>query len=107
MALNRARERANQVSFPVADGTESGDIVMVGDIPALALTDEGAWTDGEATVQMECSVYLDVSVAIDAGDIIYDHSGTFNKTSSGGTRIGIALTSVGAGGGEIEVKLCK
>lgn len=111
MALNRARERANQVALPVPADTASGDIVVIAGFPALALTDIDAWTEGEATVQFECSVYVDVSVAVSVGDIIYRHGSagayTYNKTSSGGTAVGFAISEKGSGDGQVEVKLAK
>lgn len=107
MALNIVREECLQVSVPVPDGTESGDIVFVGDLPAVALVDQGAWTEGEATVKFDGSVELEVDVTVAVGDVIYDHSGTFNKTASGGTRVGVAIGSKGSGNGTVEVKLSK
>jgi predicted RecA/RadA family phage recombinase len=111
MALNIAREECDQVSVPVADGTRSGDLILVGDLPAVALTDKGAQTAGDATVKFNGSVYVDVTITTAVGDTIYAHGAgsgqTFNKTSSGGTRIGVALGATDSSGGRLEVKLAK
>lgn len=111
MALNICRDEAEQVSVPVPSGTESGDVVLIGDLPAVALVDRGAQTVDEATVKFDGSIYADVTIAVALGDAIYAHgqgdSQTFNKTSSGGRRAGISLSVVGSGGGRIEVKLAK
>lgn len=107
MALNRVRAEANQLALPVPDGAESGDPLVIGDLPCVCLVDEGQWTEGEATVQCDGSFRLLVGVATDPGDIIYWHDGspdTLNKTASGGKRFGYALETQ-SGSGEIEVKI--
>ena len=41
MATNSAFTQADQLSLPVAEGTESGDPVIVGQLVGVALTDRG------------------------------------------------------------------
>lgn len=107
MALNRVRERANQVAVPVPESTESGDPVLVGNgLPGVALVDEGDWAEGEATVQFDGSFRLTVTGAGDAGDIVYiTDAGALTTTADDNTRFGYLLESKGAGDGEAEVKI--
>jgi predicted RecA/RadA family phage recombinase len=113
MALNRVRERAFQVSVPVAEGVESGDPVLVGAMPGVALIDRGKDTPGEATVQFVGSFEFEVAgtekeakeKAIAVGDPIYIKEGKLSA-DSGGTLFGYALGTVAKGKTEaIEVKI--
>jgi len=101
------REKATHLALPVPDGTESGDPLVIGDLPCVAVTDQDEWTEGEASVQTDGSFRLLVGVATDVGDEIFWHDGspdTLNKTSSGGKHFGYALEEQ-SGSGEIEVKV--
>jgi hypothetical protein len=111
MATNVALDEANQVSLPVPADTASGDVLVIAGYSCVALTDRGSETDGEATVKFNGAVYADVDVAVAVGDTIYRHGSagayTYNKTSSGGTAVGPAISEVPSGGGRIMVKLGK
>ena len=113
LALNRVRERAFQVSVPVSEGVESGDPVLVGAMPGVALIDRGKDTAGEATVQFVGSFEFEVEgkekeakeKAIAVGDPIYYNGGKLNA-DSGGTLFGYALGAVAKGKTEtVEVKI--
>lgn len=100
MARNRHYAEATQFPLPVPADTESGDALVIGDLPCVALTDRD--DDGESTVQTDGAFLFGVAAnngAIDAGDIVYlDSSGDLSNTASGGNaRFGYALEAVGSG----------
>lgn len=103
MALNRAYANARKLQFAVPSGVVSGDPVVVGQIPGVALTDRNS--DGLASVDMGGAYHLEVEGTPTLGGIIYYHSGTLNMTSSGGVRFGYALEAVASGTGTIPVKI--
>jgi len=109
MALNVALDEATNVALPVPADTASGDVVVIGNQSALVLVDRSEWTEGEATVKFDGAFYADVTVAVSVGDTIYRHGSAgaydYNKTSSGGTKVGFAISEVPSGGGQIMVKL--
>jgi len=84
----------------------SGDPGLVGQIPAVALTDEGAGGNdsGEVTYAMEGIFDCPVTGADDAGnaaiavgDIIYYDSTALNVDAANGVRWGYALEVVASG----------
>jgi|ERR1044072_3664169 predicted RecA/RadA family phage recombinase len=101
MAKNRIRERCQQRSFVVPEGTESGDPVVIGQIPGVALEDRGEMIEDQATVQMDGEFELPVTgknkageKAIAEGDIIFLKGGELNVNSEEGVRFGYALAPV-------------
>jgi len=94
---------------------KSGDPVLIGQIPAVAVTDER--TDGTTSVDTE-GVWLlavegkdaaNANIAVAAGDILYyDTANTvkLNKDGTNGVRFGYALAAVTSGAtATIRVKL--
>lgn len=87
----------------------SGDPVLVGQIPGVALTDEGDGGNGATTVSIDTSGVYELSVkgegaagnaAVAVGDIIYYEAGQtppLNKDATNGVRFGYALETVGSG----------
>ena len=79
----------------------SGDPVLVGQLPGVALTDENA--DGVTTVKFNGVASIPVkgetttNAAVSVGDILYYDSGVINKDSSNGVRFGYALQAVDSG----------
>lgn len=83
----------------------SGDPVMIGQIPGVALTAER--TDGTTTVATDGVWSLSVkgennagNVAVAVGDILYYEAGQtppVNKDNVAGIRFGYALAAVGSG----------
>lgn len=111
VATNRVKESANRLALPVPDGTVSGDPLVLGALPCVAVTDQDEWTEGEASVQTDGSWRYPVvgddgaPAAIEVGDIIYLDSGVLSSDDSG-DRFGYALEPVGSGDTtEIEVKV--
>lgn len=101
MAKNRDREYARQLSLPVASGTLSGDPVVVGQIPGVAVVDRDS--AGNATVQMDGSYVISVkgidaggNSAVAVGDILYHTQADTPKVSkkNTGVRFGYALDAV-------------
>lgn len=108
MAKNKVFHNGRQLSLVCsAPATpESGDPVLVGQIPGVALTDERA--DGTTSVDMEGVFDLAVegkdsanaNTAVAAGDIVYyDAANTIklNKDSTNGVRYGYALEAIASG----------
>jgi len=121
VALNRVREHATRLRLPVPDGTESGDPLVIGGLPCVAVTDKnedagdmGDADDGCASVQTDGSWAFPVkgeddnsNQAIAVGDIVYiDSDGEMNVDAVNGDRFGYALGVVESGATtEIEVKI--
>lgn len=109
MATNRAYAKGDQLAVTTTaapnDPVESGDPVLYGERPGVAVTDEH--DDGTVTVQFDGVFDLEVigtsddgttDAAISAGDIIYyDTDDTLNVDSSNGTRFGYANADVAGG----------
>lgn len=110
MALNRKREKATQLSLPVPEGTESGDPLLVGDLPCVALVDRN--DDGESTCQTDGSFVLSVdadAAAIEIGDELFtDGAGAVTNDDDSGANghFGYALGAVdNTESDSIEVKI--
>lgn len=111
MALNRVfmqSERTLEFT-PTAsanDGANSGDPLLLGELPGVALTDatDTIANGGTVTAQLDGVFDLDVTgadasanVAVTAGDIVYYDGGAINVDSTNGTRFGYALADVASG----------
>lgn len=114
MATNRVREHGTRLALAVPDGTVSGDPLILGGLPCVAVTDQDEWTEGEASVQTDGTWRFPVkgegpggNEAISVGEIIYiDTDGEMNTDETNGTRFGYALQAVESGATtEIEVKV--
>lgn len=109
MATNIKYEDANQlVCAPTAapgGRAGSGDPVMVGSLPAVALTDatDTVSNSGECTCKFNGAAELPVkgetttNAAVAAGDILYYDGGVINKDATNGVRFGYALAAVSSG----------
>lgn len=106
MAKNRIHATGNQLSVAATDPATpaSGDPVIVGQLPGVALTAERA--DGTTTVQFDGVFELSVrgvdgagNSAVAVGDILYYVSADTPKLSKKdtGVRFGYALGTVGGG----------
>ncbi len=107
MAKNRVRIDGRYLSaVATAPATPvSGDPVMVGQIPGVALTDERA--DGTTSIDTAGVYNLSVkgennagNVAVAAGDILYYEAGQtppVNKDNVAGIRFGYALAAITSG----------
>lgn len=116
MALNQVLAEGNQFSAVCSQPATpvSGDPVLVGQIPGVALTAERAdgtttvKTDGVYTLSVKGETTTDAAVAV--GDIVYyDSAATphkINRDSTNGVRFGYALEAVGSGlTATIQVKI--
>lgn len=111
---NEVRDRAEQISLPVPEGTVAGDPVVVGAIVGVAQIDRGEDTPEEATVKTVGSYNLAVTAKdgeandpVAIGDKLFiDGEGNLSKTEAEGTFFGYALEAVAEGEtATIEVKL--
>ncbi len=118
MATNAVFENANTLLLPVVAGVVSGEVVKVGSLIGVALTDRDA--DGNATVTLEGKAYRVPAAAATyaVGDPIYGHAsgGTaitarvelIDKTSTTGTLIGYAIEAKTlAAAGDLAVKIAR
>lgn len=115
MATNIVYEKGTQLSLVPTDPATvaSGDPVIVGQLPGVALTDEDA--AGAATIKTDGVASLSVSgvdgsgnSAVAVGDILYYVTADTPKLSkkATGVRFGYALETVGSGAtATIMVKL--
>lgn len=106
MALNQKYNDGVQFDVAAADVTapaepESGDAVLIGQIPAVALT--SPFTDGDGvsriTVKTNGAYHLEVTAsngAVTVGALLYIHTstGAVSNTSGSGVRFGYALDAV-------------
>lgn len=111
MALNRELEDAKEILLPVPEGTKSGDPLVVGDLPCVALIDRNA--DGNASVDTGGAYRLlakgegdEGAAAVEPGDILFiDEEGLLTAIEAG-TRFGYAMDPVESGAEEtIRVKV--
>jgi predicted RecA/RadA family phage recombinase len=116
MATNRIYKSASAIPLTCTAPTtpSSGDPVLCGQIPGVALTDED--DAGVTTVQTDGVFDLSVkaennagNVAVAAGDILYyDTAATVkvNKDNTNGVRFGYALEAITSGSTDtIQVKI--
>lgn len=104
MAKNRLNALGRMLNLAVVSGVVSGDPVLIGQMPGVALTDRDA--SGNASVDFEGVYSLSVkgandagNVAVAVGDPIYFVSGDTPKLSkkASGTLYGYALAAVTSG----------
>lgn len=104
MAKNLVLDKADVLNVTLA-AVLSGDPVMVGQVPGVALTDTDA--DGKVRVKVSGVFTLSVkgennagNVAVAVGDILYHEAATtpkINKDNVAGLRFGYALQAVTSG----------
>jgi predicted RecA/RadA family phage recombinase len=127
MATNKSLERATAVTLAVPSTVKSGDLILVGVMAGIALTDYNAST-GNATVDFDGAFLLSVTAKtslspstgsqVKPGDALYldggsqdsttnvTTGGTVDKNSSSGVYIGNALDGISsAATATIRVKL--
>jgi predicted RecA/RadA family phage recombinase len=99
MAKNRRHEEGRYLELSVPAETESGDPVVVGALPAVALTDRQ--DNGKATCQTDGVFELEVTgknkageKAIAEGDVVYLTAGVLNVNDEEGVPFGYALAPV-------------
>lgn len=114
MATNKIHADGTQLSVAPTnapnDPVESGDPILLGQLPGVALTDED---DSEVTAQFDGVFDLDVvgndgsPASISAGDIVYYNTGEDRLDSnSSGVQFGYVLEDVGSGATEtVQVKI--
>lgn len=106
MSQNEIYDLADSIGLPVASGVVSGDPVMVGFMPGVAMQTRGTDTSGEATVKMRGAHDLSVkgvneagNVAIGIGDPIFYTVGDTPKLNvkPTGKFFGYALEAIDSG----------
>lgn len=106
MATNQVYEYGDQFTVPAAQvdepaSPESGDALLIGVMPAVALTDPYDDTDGVSTISVKTNGVYEFAVeaeggAIAYGDRLYYDAGDegLNNSASGNTSWGYALGTV-------------
>lgn len=103
MAKNKHLKEGDNLYLPVPTDTASGDPVVVGAIPGVALIDEDE--DGNATIDTRGAYDLEVvandgsaDTAVSEGDVLYFDSTDGNlNLDDAGDRFGYALEAVTSG----------
>lgn len=109
---------SDKLSLPVAEGTKSGDFVLVGDqgLFGVAATDRGAGGNASTHATVWTAGVFDLpvttSTAMDVGDIVYAIAATGVLTPAAGSApanipVGWALEAKGTAAATIRVKLAK
>lgn len=117
MATNQMYADANQFDVPASavapESATSGDAVLVGDLPGVALTDPYTAGDGTSRITVKTNGAYDLPVqasgsAVDYGDRVYITAAgaVTNASGSGNSPFGYALGTVdNASTGIIPVKI--
>lgn len=102
MATNMIQARGEQIKLPLA-GASSGDPVVVGQIPGVALIDTDA--DGNVVIQTVGVFHLPITGAVTLGALVYattDVPAELSTTNTG-VRFGYALAA--GEDEEIDIKI--
>lgn len=100
-------QRGDTLSIPAPADVESGEIVISGSIIGVAAGDA---LTGE-TVDVDTVGVFDLpkvsALAISVGNIVYYDAATglVNKTSSGNTKVGVAVTAAANPSASVNVRL--
>lgn len=107
MATNQRFMPGDRINVPVPEGTVSGDPVVIGSLPGVAVTSRD--TDGNATVWFDGVWDLDVTGAVTTiGAPVYLASSGLNAANSGSdTLFGYALATKTAAESTIPVKIAR
>lgn len=107
LVQNEGRYISGAASYPATPA--SGNPVLLGQIPGVALTDEGEGGNASGEVTIDTGGIYNLSVqgvnnsgnsAVAVGDILYYEAGQtppINKDGTSGVRFGYALGTVDAG----------
>lgn len=76
MAGNIVYQDANQLTLTVPSGIESGDVLVYGNQPCVALTDRGANIAGKSTLKFNGAVEVELTGASEE-DAVYINATTF------------------------------
>lgn len=100
-------QRGDALSIPAPADVDSGDVVISGSIIGVAAGDAVSG----ATVDIATSGVFELpkvsALAISVGDIVYYDAATslVNKTSSGNTKVGVAVTAAANPSASVNVRL--
>lgn len=108
MAKNRVYEKAHEISLPVPEGTKSGDPLVIGDLPCVALIDRRPESSRElalqATVQTDGGYKFPVegkkkggNQKIEPGQKVFLLAGKLSANNEEGKFFGYALEEVASG----------
>lgn len=112
MAFN-VRPMGDTQEFELADSIKSGDVVRIGNLVGVALTDAGKREDGKhyATVALEGVAGVTLSGSPKAGDVVVVDKGSNGKASikgsaaAGDTILGYVLNPNKSAAGTYDVKI--
>lgn len=111
MAKNRVFSKADKLSLPVPEGTVSGQPLVIGDLPAVAVTDRDA--SGKASLQFDGGWKLTVkgknkagNTKIEVGQKVFMKGNELNANNEEGKFFGYVLEEVASGAtSEVLVKV--
>lgn len=107
MAKNRVYAAADEISLPVPEGTVSGQALVIGDLPAVALIDRRPATDpraGTASLDFHGAYRFSVkgvkkggNQKIEPGKSVFLKGGELNANNEEGLFFGYAMEEVASG----------
>lgn len=95
------------LTLPAPADVVSGELVVIGSIFGVAAGDALSGADVDVVTQGVFELPKVSALAIAIGDVVYYDSATklVNKTSSGNTKIGVAVTAATNPSGAVNVRL--
>ncbi|WP_455012003.1 DUF2190 family protein [Haemophilus parahaemolyticus] len=105
MAKNYIQD-GNTIRFSANQNIKSGDVVMVNELAAVAITDVATGDDGVGLTVGVFTVKAKQADDIKQGDVLYwSESEGATKTAGSNKRLGIAWRNSGTMSAEVDVKI--
>lgn len=105
MAKNYIQD-GNTIRFSANQNIKSGDVVMVNELAAVAITDVATGDDGVGLTVGVFTVKAKQADDIKQGDVLYwSESEGATKTADSNKRLGIAWRNSGTMSAEVDVKI--
>lgn len=100
-------QKGENITIPSPAAVASGDLVVVGALYGVAAGDAEAGADLDLVTAGVYTLPKVSALAVNIGDKIYFDTSTklVNKTASGNTYIGVAVTSAANPSGAVNVRL--
>lgn len=100
-------QRGDTITIPAPAAVTGGSVVIVGSIVGVAAGDAASGADVDVVTVGVFAMPKVAALAIAAGDVVYFDAATalVNKTSSGNTKVGVAVEAAANPSGSVAVRL--